>query len=134
MPLSFVLVCDLLEEARKHATSGNKNLNQRVSNWFTRHRRHVDDAGTDVSALLSTLLPDKRTDRVYAIQTDTLSNIIGRALHLGASRVKELRRYKEPGRGEDLADCVARLLKETVSVGLFSSLVLYETTSQNSPS
>ncbi|OBR11863.1 ATP dependent DNA ligase [Colletotrichum higginsianum IMI 349063] len=113
MPLSFVLVCDLLEEARKHATSGNKNLNQRVSDWFTRHRRHVDDAGTDVSALLSTLLPDKRTDRVYAIQTDTLSNIIGRALRLGASRVKELRRYKEPGRGEDLADCVARLLKET---------------------
>ncbi|GKT40830.1 DNA ligase 4 [Colletotrichum spaethianum] len=113
MPLSFVLICDLLEQAHKQCKSGNKNLNQRVSNWFTQHRRHVDDPGTDASALLSTLLPDKRTDRVYAIQADTLSNIIGRALRLGASRVKELRRYKEAGRGEDLADCVARVLKET---------------------
>ncbi|GKT58608.1 LOW QUALITY PROTEIN: ATP dependent DNA ligase domain-containing protein [Colletotrichum tofieldiae] len=113
MTLSFVLVCDLLEQAHKHCKSGDRNLNQRVSNWFTQHRRHVDDPGTDASALLSTLLPDKRTDRVYAIQADTLSNIIGRALRLGTSRLKELRRYKEAGRGEDLAECVARILKET---------------------
>ncbi|KAK1995609.1 ATP dependent DNA ligase domain-containing protein [Colletotrichum falcatum] len=113
MPLSFVLVCDLLESAHKQCKAGNKNLNQRVSDWFTQHRRHIDDPGTDASALLSTLLPDKRTDRVYAIQADTLSSIIGRALCLGASRVKELRRYNEPGRGEDLADCVAKILKET---------------------
>ncbi|KAK2028294.1 ATP dependent DNA ligase domain-containing protein [Colletotrichum zoysiae] len=113
MPLSFVLICHLLEQAHKRCKAGNKNLNQCVSDWFTQHRRHIDDPGTDASALLSTLLPDKRTDRVYAIQADTLSNIIGRALCLGASRLKELRRYKEPGRGEDLADCVARILKET---------------------
>ncbi|KAK1986621.1 ATP dependent DNA ligase domain-containing protein [Colletotrichum cereale] len=112
MPLSFVLICDLLEQAHKQCKAGNQNLNQRVSDWFTQHRRHIDDPGTDASALFSTLLPDKRTDRVYAIQADTLSNIIGRALRLGASRVQELRRYKEPGRGEDLADCVARILKE----------------------
>ncbi|KAK1599569.1 ATP dependent DNA ligase domain-containing protein [Colletotrichum navitas] len=113
MSLSFVLVCDLLEQAHKQCEAGNKNHNQRVSDWFTQHRRHIDDPGTDASALLSTLLPDKRTDRVYAIQADALSSIISRALRLGASRVKELRRYKEPGRGEDLADCVARILKET---------------------
>ncbi|KZL87163.1 atp dependent dna ligase domain-containing protein [Colletotrichum incanum] len=113
MPLSFVLMCDLLEQAHKQCKSGDKSLNHRVSNWFTQHRRHIDDPGTDASALLSTLLPDKRTDRVYAIQADTLTNIIGRALRLGASRLKELRRYKEAGRSEDLADCVARILKET---------------------
>ncbi|KAK2019685.1 ATP dependent DNA ligase domain-containing protein [Colletotrichum eremochloae] len=113
MPLSFVLICNLLEQAHNQCKAGNRNHNQRVSDWFTQHRRHIDDPGTDASALLSTLLPDKRTDRVYAIQADTLSSIIGRALRLGGSRVKELRRYKEPGRGEDLADCVARILKET---------------------
>ncbi|KXH49233.1 ATP dependent DNA ligase domain-containing protein [Colletotrichum nymphaeae SA-01] len=113
MPLPFVLVCDLLEQAYKQCKTGDKNLKQRVSNWFTLHRQHIDDPGTDASALLSTLLPDKRTDRVYCIQVDTLANIIGRTFGLGTSRLQELRRYKEAGRGEDLADCVERIFKET---------------------
>ncbi|WYZ38664.1 hypothetical protein EsH8_III_000578 [Colletotrichum jinshuiense] len=113
MPFSFVLVCDLLEQAHKQCASGNKNLNQRVANWFTQHRSRIDDPETDASALLSTLLPDKRTDRVYGVQANALSNIIGRALRLGQTRQLELRRFEEPGRGEDLADCVARILKET---------------------
>lgn len=118
MPLPFVLVCDLLEQAYKQCKTGDKNLKQRVSNWFTLHRQHIDDPGTDASALLSTLLPDKRTDRVYCIQVDTLANIIGRTFGLGTSRLQELRRYKEAGRGEDLADCVERIFKETVSYWL----------------
>ncbi|OLN82130.1 DNA ligase 4-like protein 1 [Colletotrichum chlorophyti] len=113
MPFSFVHVCDLLEQAYRQCTSGNQNVNQRVSNWFTQHRRWIDDPQTDASALLSTLLPERRTDRVYGIQASLLSNIIGRTLCLGQSRRMELKRYEEPGRGEDLADCVARILKET---------------------
>ncbi|KAK1730385.1 ATP dependent DNA ligase [Colletotrichum acutatum] len=113
MPVSFVLVCDLLEQAYKQCKAGDKNLKQRVSNWFTLNRHRIDDPETDASALLSTLLPDKRTDRVYCIQADTLANIIGRTFGLGTSRLQELRRYKEAGRGEDLADCVERVFKET---------------------
>ncbi|OHE96784.1 ATP dependent DNA ligase domain-containing protein [Colletotrichum orchidophilum] len=113
MPISFVLVCDLLEQVHKQCKTDDKNLKQRVTSWFTLHRQLIDDPETDASALLSTLLPDKRTDRVYAIQADTLSNIVGRTFGLGKSRVQQLRRYKEAGRGEDLADCVARVFKET---------------------
>ncbi|KXH59207.1 ATP dependent DNA ligase domain-containing protein [Colletotrichum salicis] len=113
MPVPFVLVCDLLEQAHKQCKTGDKNIKQRVFNWFTLHRQQIDDPETDSSALLSTLLPDKRIDRVYCIQADTLANIIGRTFGLGTSRIQELRRYKEAGRGEDLADCVARVFKET---------------------
>lgn len=115
MPVSFVLVCDLLEQAHKQCKAGDKNLKHRVCSWFRLHRQLIDEPETDASALLSTLLPDKRTDRVYCIQADTLANIIGRTFGLGTSRLQELRRYKEAGRGEDLADCVERVFRETVS-------------------
>ncbi|EKJ77134.1 hypothetical protein FPSE_02778 [Fusarium pseudograminearum CS3096] len=48
---------------------------------------------------------------------DTLERIIGRACLLGASRIAELARYRQPGSGVDLADCVHRILTITPSPG-----------------
>ncbi|GJN85820.1 hypothetical protein PLIIFM63780_009394 [Purpureocillium lilacinum] len=45
--------------------------------------------------------------------TPSLEKIIGRGLGLGASRIAELARYRQPGLGLDLADCVERLLATT---------------------
>ncbi|QGI62041.1 uncharacterized protein FFB20_07540 [Fusarium fujikuroi] len=114
MPLPFSLVCDLLEQSFLLSLD-KKSCSNTVTKWFTRHRNYVDAHDTDLPALLSTLLPEKRTDRVYCIQSARLERIIGRAYLLGSSRIKELAQYHQPGSGVDLADCVFRILKVTPS-------------------
>lgn len=121
MPFSFSLACDLLEESFKQALA-HKKSDDTVAAWFARNRHEVDAHDTSLPALLSTLLPEKRTDRVYRIRAPTLEKIIGRALGLGSSRLLELAAYRQPGSGLDLADCVERLLTVTVSTTVISSL------------
>lgn len=113
MPIPFVLVCDLLDECHRLCIA-NKPNTQAVVDWFARHRGRLDAHDTDLAALLSTLLPEKRTDRVYCIKAPTLEKIIGRALMLGSSRIVELALYKQPGQCTDLADCAERILNTTV--------------------
>lgn len=115
MPLPFSLVCELLEQSFLLSLD-KKSCSNTVTKWFTRHRNYVDAHDTNLPALLSTLLPEKRTDRVYCIQSASLERIIGRAYLLGSSRIKELARYRQPGSGVDLADCVFRILTVTVSL------------------
>ncbi|KAI8156458.1 DNA ligase 4 [Colletotrichum sp. SAR 10_70] len=115
MPFPFLLICDLLEQAHRQCKSDPTKVNERVTNWFKQHRHRIDDSGNSASAVFSTLLPEKRTDRVYGIQADTLCGIVGRVLGLGQSRVKEMKRFKEPGLGLDLADCIENIFKETPS-------------------
>ncbi|CVK89298.1 uncharacterized protein FMAN_04399 [Fusarium mangiferae] len=114
MPLPFSLVCELLEQSFLLSLD-KKSCSNTVTKWFTRHRNYVDAHDTDLPALLSTLLPEKRTDRVYCIQSARLERIIGRAYLLGSSRIKELAQYRQPGSGVDLADCVFRILTVTPS-------------------
>ncbi|CAM1508228.1 Fc.00g050760.m01.CDS01 [Cosmosporella sp. VM-42] len=114
MPLPFSLVCDLLEQAHKLSVARKCNAHV-VTSWFARYRDRIDAHDSNLAALLSTLLPDKRTDRVYCIQATRLEKIIGRAFFLGSSRIAELAVYKQPGLGLDLGDCVARLLTVTPS-------------------
>ena len=119
MSFPFFLICDLLEQAHRHSTGPNRRGPNAdiVAKWFAKNRTEIDTAKTrDASALLSTLLPEKRTDRVYGIQAATLQNIIGRSLGLGATRVGRLTEYKRAGSGKDLADCVESLVAETVSL------------------
>ncbi|KAH6892307.1 hypothetical protein B0T10DRAFT_510869 [Thelonectria olida] len=112
MPLPFYLVCELLESSHKLSVFRQSNAHV-VSAWFTRHRDRINAHDTNLAALLSTLLPDKRTDRVYCIQARSLEKIIGRAFFLGSSRIAELTQYRQPGLCIDLADCVARILNIT---------------------
>lgn len=119
MPLPFSLVCDLLEEAYVLATT-RKPFNQVFVAWCARYRSYIDAPDTNLAALLSTLLPEKRTDRVYCIQANGLERIISRALMLGSSRIKELAIYKQPGLGLDLGDCVERILNATVSYNIIA--------------
>ncbi|KAK7741038.1 hypothetical protein SLS53_005103 [Cytospora paraplurivora] len=86
---------------------------QIVAAWFAEHRQLVDHRDTDKCALLSTLFPEKRTDRVYNIQQRTLSAIFARAQRLGYTRARRLKRYLSPGSGVDLAECIEDILKET---------------------
>ncbi|UKZ72772.1 hypothetical protein TrVFT333_000407 [Trichoderma virens FT-333] len=112
MPVPFSLVCDLLEASYALATA-RKSSTPALIAWCSKHRSLIDAPDTNLAALLSTLLPDKRADRVYCIQANGLERIIGRGLMLGSSRLKELSIYKQSGLGLDLADCVERILTAT---------------------
>lgn len=88
-----------------------------VAKWFKSHRRAIN--ALDVqhgTALLSALLPERRTDRVYGVQAPRLSRILSRCMGLGVTRAKDLELYKTPGHG-DLASCLERVIKAGGSLG-----------------
>ncbi|KAI0592842.1 hypothetical protein F4775DRAFT_599219 [Biscogniauxia sp. FL1348] len=116
MPFPYAYICDLLQQLEDELQKPeSKRIPSKtvVTNWFDQHRALLNAPGSDACAILSTLLPERRTDRVYLIQAPRLQSIIGQAFLLGASRVKELRCYQTPGLGVDLGDCVEGLLKRT---------------------
>lgn len=117
MPFPFVYVCDLLQrlDDNRSARSGQRNNTSIVEGWFEEHRSLLIQDDYNVGPLLSTLLPEKRSDRVYNIQAKTLHRMFGRAMLLGRSRLQELATWERPGSGVDLADCVERILKSTVN-------------------
>ncbi|KAI0443909.1 hypothetical protein F4803DRAFT_513248 [Xylaria telfairii] len=116
MPFPYRYICDLLQqlddEVRK--SPGKQAPSEAIiQSWFQHHRSLIHEPGNDACAMLSMLLPERRTDRVYNIQAPRLQSIFGKALLLGASRVLELRRWTESGSGVDLGDCVESVLRRT---------------------
>ncbi|CAH0005134.1 unnamed protein product [Clonostachys byssicola] len=112
MPIPFSIVCELLDEAYALCLS-RKDHKAVVRSWFQHHRDRINAHDASLSALLSTLLPGMRSDRVYCIQATRLEKIIARGLCLGSSRVAELTRYRSSSNNVDLADCVERVLSIT---------------------
>ncbi|KAL1302980.1 hypothetical protein AAFC00_003297 [Neodothiora populina] len=116
--IKFFQVCGLLERleniARHDPPYNSKEISEHnldeTTRWFKSNRELIDasDAKSS-SAFLSTLLPHKRKDRVYGIQSATLVKILGRCLGLNASKRHDLALHKIPGNG-DLGDCVERVL------------------------
>ncbi|KAI0392610.1 hypothetical protein F5Y17DRAFT_435582 [Xylariaceae sp. FL0594] len=116
MPFPYQHICDLLQQLHDETCKPpgkQTSPDLIIKAWFQRHRALFDAPGTDVSAIISTLLPERRTDRVYNIQAPRLQSIFGKTLLLGASRVSELRRWLEPGSSLDLGDCVECILSRT---------------------
>ncbi|OTA94832.1 hypothetical protein M434DRAFT_10355 [Hypoxylon sp. CO27-5] len=115
MPFPFRYICDLLQHLDDESRKETKQIPAKViiEAWFREHSAHLNAQDNDACAILSTLLPERRTDRVYCIQTTRLESIFGKALLLGASRVQELRRYRTPALGVDLADCIEGILSRT---------------------
>ncbi len=125
MAFRFSFICDLLEalSENKPDRPGFRTNDYIVEKWFRSHERRIRQEDFHTAAFLSTLLPEKRTDRVYFIQEKGLRGIIGRALGLGRSRLAELDQWNQPGSNRDLADCVEAILNVTVSSPSKSSLV-----------
>jgi DNA ligase-4 len=117
MPFRFAYVGDLLQrlDDNQQSRTGQTINSNIIEKWFSEHRACFARDGFNAAPLLSTLLPEKRTDRVYLIQSTTLARLISRALGLGISRVQELGQWEKPGAGVDLGDCVERILVKTVS-------------------
>lgn len=116
MPFPFGAVCDLLQSLEndpKRPARAKKGSTQIVHEWFDRHEELLDQTDVDKVALLSTLLPERRTDRVFSIKEPRLERIVAKACLLG-DRKKHLQRWKtDPGSGVDLADCVEAVFAET---------------------
>ncbi|KAI1776346.1 hypothetical protein F4818DRAFT_378038 [Hypoxylon cercidicola] len=116
MPFPYRYICDLLQqlegESRKEESKQTPSKTI-IETWFREHRSRLDAPENDASAILSTLLPERRTDRVYYVQVQRLEGIVGRALLLGSSRMQELRRYQVPALGVDIADCIESILERT---------------------
>ena len=82
-----------------------------IERWFKSNRPTINELGVRGGvALLSVLLPESRTDRVYGIQSASLCRIISRSLSLGAQRARDLQSYREPRHG-DLGRCTQRVLE-----------------------
>jgi len=82
-----------------------------IGQWFARHDRHIHHADTDRLALLSCMLPERRTDRVYWLQATSLARVIARCLGLGSSRLAELDQWRQSG-GPDLGQCVENVMRQ----------------------
>lgn len=119
MPFPFEEVCILLDrlehvETHEHLLPSVKpdRYKELVNSWFSSHRRQINELDIEGScALLSTLLPHWRTDRVYSLQAQGLCKILGRALGLSIARRTSLSAYNQPGAG-DLATCFERVHAE----------------------
>lgn len=108
--LHFSHVSDLLEKIAYHNPPQKDQTYKELRAWFSSHRRTIDSLGAaECSALLSTLFPFRRPDRVYGIQSTSLVKQIGRCLGIGDTGRQDLSRYQYPGNG-DLADCLERVM------------------------
>ncbi|PSK36741.1 DNA ligase 4 [Elsinoe australis] len=119
MAFKFSVFCHLLSSiedlVRRDPPLLPADRNERVSKeiraWFRAHRRAIDSLDvTGTAALLSSLLPERRTDRVYGIQQTSFSSTLCRALGLSSSKSRDLNAFKQPGHG-DLGDCLERVLE-----------------------
>ncbi|KAK0719894.1 hypothetical protein B0H67DRAFT_599510 [Lasiosphaeris hirsuta] len=110
MPFQFSYVCDLLQrlDDNQGVQPGVRTSADIIQEWFQKHQGLLHRQDHDTAALLSTLLPEKRSDRVYFIREKKLQTVIGRGLGLGRSRIATLGRWDRPSSGIDLGDCVER--------------------------
>ncbi len=168
MPFPFSHVCDLLQQvcdlppARR---SDDRAVSRVVHAWFETHRAAIDALvaaapsapestpglapglapgssaarSSGAGALLSTLLPERRADRVYALQARALQRLLIRILGLGRSRIPELARWMSPSDPAsysgpvDLADCVEGILTRTVGWPCLKSAILERKTADQQP-
>lgn len=126
MPLPFDTVCDLLDclESDLKRKRQGKGSTRIVKDWFADHQENINRQDVDAIALLSTLLPERRTDRVFSIREKRLESIVASACGLGSRRAGLRRWETDPRAGLDLAECVEEVLAQSPNDG--SHLVTVE--------
>lgn len=119
MPFPFSRLCAFLsslEELKNRdppfltAADAQAHVKAVTDSWFKSHRYQLHQLHAEgVVSLLSSLFPERRTDRVYNIQASGLCRILCRCLGLSSARAKDLHEYRQPERG-DLPTCLERVL------------------------
>lgn len=118
MGFKFRFLCELLQDLESNKVNRVIPISRRqnpdrklIKEWFDRHNAQIPRTGDGAIAFLSCLFPQKRVDRVYAIQELRLSLVLGRCLGLGTTRLSQLNQWKERG-GVDLASCVENVMRD----------------------
>ena len=111
--LESLEVIVLRDQTQKPKTKTIKQQTEdAIKQWFQKHKAVIDSLGAKSAVgLLSSLLPERRPDRVYSIQAPKLSKILGRCLGLGSGRLVDLMLWQKPGHG-DLGQCVQRVFAQ----------------------
>lgn len=133
MPLPFVHFCTLLSDLESHASHEppvpwarcEELFRKTICQWIHTHNVSVNSTHVDVAVVLSSLLPARRTDRVYGFQADGLTKVLRRSLNLGDGRWQQLEQWRMPGRG-DLGDCVERIQQQAENALPLVDLTLEE--------
>ncbi|QDS68762.1 hypothetical protein FKW77_004974 [Venturia effusa] len=118
MPFLFSEICKLLSDLEKlkkrHPpllpTALKAETRSKIEYWFRCNRKSIHAPGVDSVAFLSTLFPERRSDRVYGMKEDRLGKLIGRCLNMNSANRKILEDWKNPGCG-DLGDRVETVQK-----------------------
>lgn len=119
MGFKFRWLCELLQDLENNQINKVISVSRRsdpdrkvVKDWFDRHNAKIPRSGSEAVAFLSCLFPQRRVDRVYAIQELRLSLVLGRCLSLGTTRLAQLNQWRERG-GMDLASCVQSVMQDS---------------------
>lgn len=117
-PPLFGQVVDLLE-ALEHLQTGGSATNELrgkqkhiIETWFARHQKSIHVSDSTRIALLSTLLPSHRVDRVYGLGHTRLAHLFARCLRLGHARASQLHKWQSTD-VESFPSLVARLQDAT---------------------
>ncbi|KAJ4988621.1 ATP dependent DNA ligase domain-containing protein [Stagonosporopsis vannaccii] len=118
MTITFNALCSLLQSIenitahppRLPPTKEKESVRQVISNWFSNHRRALDSPDTSGSAILSALLPHRRKDRVYGLQTPLLARKLARLLNFNHGQKTLLNGWKNEKYG-DFGVCIERAMK-----------------------
>ncbi|KAF2436866.1 DNA ligase/mRNA capping enzyme, partial [Tothia fuscella] len=119
MPFPFSSVCDLLSKLERIQLRNppvlpkdlKEKSQQEVQKWFRRNRLAIDAHTTDQVALLSTLFPERRTDRKFELREARLCKVLGRCLLLNKEKKDVLDKWRTPGNG-DLGICAEKAQRE----------------------
>lgn len=88
MTVTFNAICSLLQsienitahQPRLAPAEERSSARQITANWFNNHRHELNDQHSDGGAVLSTLFPHRRKDRVYGLQTPLLAKKLTKLL------------------------------------------------------
>lgn len=133
MPLPFVDFCTLLSDlesisARQTPLKEKRRdevYKETISQWLHKHQVSVTSPDVSAVVVLSSLLPARRTDRVYSIQAPALSKYLRKCLSIGKSRWGQLDQWRIPGRG-DLGECVERTQRQAENPAAYHEVTLEE--------
>lgn len=133
IPLPFVDFCTLLADlesvsARQPPLNEKKRdevYRQTISEWLQKHRVSVNSPDVNVAVVLSSLLPGRRTDRVYGIQIPALTKHLRKCLSIGKGRWDKLEKWKLPRRG-DLGECIERIQRQAENPVAHNEVTLEE--------
>jgi DNA ligase N terminus len=95
MSSTYQHICELFEQLAKAHAKGGDAATALVQTWFREHDDAIPRIGPQAIALLSCLLPARRTDRVCGYRDARLRTTVQNAQGLGRGRILELRRWRD---------------------------------------